>query len=62
MLLTFVGPGALVQQLEAQVEVLSTADTNNVAIAGGYAFLAAGSQGVVIVDLSDNYFDILPFT
>lgn len=52
VLLTFVGPGALVQQLEAQIEVLSTADTNNVAIAGEYAFAAAGSRGVVIVDLS----------
>ena len=44
---------AFVGQLKAgDVEVLSTAGTNNVAVAGQYAYAAAGSQGVVIVDLS----------
>ena len=45
--LTFTG------QLEAgDVDVLDTFATNNVAVAGQFAFAAAGSQGLVIVDLS----------
>ena len=52
-LIAFVGPSALMGQLEAgDVEVLNTFDTNNVAVAGQFAFAAAGVQGVVIVDLS----------
>ena len=52
-LVAFAGNPAFMGQLEAgDVEVLSTFDTNNVAVAGQFAFAAAGTQGMVIVDLS----------
>ena len=36
------------------IEVLSTVGTNNVAIAGNFAYAAAGAQGIVIVDLENR--------
>ena len=36
------------------IEVLSTSGTNNVAIAGNFAYAAAGTQGIVIVDLENR--------
>ena len=51
-LVAFVGSGLMGQLKADDIEVLSTAGTNNVAIAGQYAFAAAGVQGIVIVDLS----------
>ena len=51
-LVVFVGLGLTGQLKADDVEVLSTFGTNNVAVAGQYAYAAAGVQGVVIVDLS----------
>ena len=51
-LVAFFGPG-LMEQLQADdIEILSTSGTNNVAVAGQFAYAAAGAQGVVIVDLT----------
>jgi len=51
-LIAFTGVLAFMGQLKAgNVEVLRTFDTNNVVIAGQFAFAAAGAQGMVIVDL-----------
>ena len=52
-LVAFVVTPTFTGQLEAEdVDVLDTFATNNVAVAGQFAFAAAGSQGLVIVDLS----------
>ena len=51
-LVAFVGLGLMGQLKAGDIEVLSTSGTNNVAVAGQFAYAAAGAQGVVIVDLS----------
>ena len=47
----FGGPATFVAAND--IEVLSTFGTNNVVIAGDFAYAAAGAQGVVIVDLEN---------
>ena len=51
-LVAFIGLGLTGQLKAGDIETLSTFGTNNVAVAGQYAYAAAGAQGVVIVDLS----------
>ena len=51
-LVAFVGLGFKGQLKAGDIEVLSTFGTNNVAVAGQYAYATAGAQGLVIVDLS----------
>jgi len=47
-LIAFMGTGLKADN----IEILNTSGTNNVAVAGQYAFAAAGAQGIIIVDLS----------
>ena len=51
MLSLFAGQSASAQGRD--IQVLNTAGTNNVAIAGNFAYAAAGTQGIVIVDLGN---------
>ena len=52
MLSLFTGQAASVAA--GDIEILSTSGTNNVAIAGNFAYAAAGAQGIVIVDLENR--------
>jgi len=45
--------GQSTSAVAGDIEVLSTFGTNNVAIAGNFAYAAAGTQGIVIVDLEN---------